>query len=210
MKNTDIKQLWLAITPSWLSGFVACLASLAVVVWTIVISRFRGSNLRQELFEVHASGAGISSFDFKNVTDNLARNQVISNMPLFLFWAGIGVIVYFFAISIAGAFGKAVNLERELGYVNAPRQRLLRTAALHAILRLVMLGAWIVYLQVFLRILLPYSLGAAHVAATSALLSAVVYAAVSAVILLVSLHMHVVMLRLIFLRTRIFGSSLED
>lgn len=210
MKNADTKQLWVTIIPSWLSSFVVVLASLAVVVWTIVISHYRGSNLRQELFDARQSGVGISSFDFKNITDNLARNHIISNMPLFLFWAGIGVIVYFFAVSIAGAFGSAVEMERELEYVNAPRQRLIRVAALHTIIRLVMLGGWIVYLQVFLRILLPYSLGAAHVATTSPILSAVVYGALSVVILSASLHIHLIMLRLIFLRTRLFGSSVEE
>ncbi|HET7320635.1 MAG TPA: hypothetical protein VFI84_03590, partial [Candidatus Saccharimonadales bacterium] len=171
---------------------------------------FRGSALRQELFGVRGGGTGVSTFDFKNITDNLARNHVVSNMPLFLFWAGIGVIVYFFAISIAGAFGRAVEMERELGYVNAPRQRIMRNAAIHTIVRLVMLGAWVVYMELFLRILLPYSLGAAHVAATSVLASAIAYAVLSTSILLASLHIHVVMLRLIFLRTRIFGSSIED
>lgn len=210
MKNADIKQLWLALVPSWLSGFAAGLTSLAVATWTIAISNFRGSNLRQELFEARHSGVAMSTFDFKTITNNLARNHFISNMPLFLFWAGIGVIVYFFAVSIAGAFSNAIEMERELAYVHAPRQRLVRTAALHTILRLVMLGVWIVYLQVFLRILLPYSLGAAHVAASSALLNGVAYSVLAVVVLFVALQIHVVMLRLIFLRTRIFGSSAEE
>jgi len=210
MQNEDLKHLWQALLPSWLSGFVVALASVVIVVGTIFATQLHSSTFGLELFNARQAGAQASSFDFKSITDNLAQNQVISNLPLFLFWAGIGVVVYFFAINIAGAFGSAVEMEREMAYVHAPRQRLIRNAALLTVARLLTLGIWLIYLQVFLRLLLPYALGAAHVATASGLLVGTLYAVLAAAVLIISLHLHVVMLRLIFLRTRLLGSTAEE
>jgi hypothetical protein len=208
-ENATLNKIWQLITPSWFSGLFAGVLSMAVVVAVIIVSQYQSSALRQELFEAHQVSTASSTFGFKTVTDNLAHNSIVNNAPLFLFWAGIGVIVYFFAVSIMGALSSAVEMEQELEYVNAPRERLIKSAAIKTIVRLLILGVWLVYLQVFLRILLPYVLGAAHVAATSSRAVGMLYAMLAVAILFLSLQMHVTLFRLVFLRTRVFGSSLE-
>ena len=208
MQNT-LKQTWLLLQPSWLSGLIAIIASLATLAVAIVVSNYEGSSLQQELFSARQGGP-ITSFNFQAVTDNLARNSVISNMPLFLFWAALGVIVYLFATSIWAAFSHAEELREEMEYVNAPRQNLVRTAALHAIVRLAALGLWIAYLQLFLKVLLPYVLAAAHVAAVGLSLANFAYSFLALFVLFVGLQVHVIFLRLVLLRLRAFGNDLTE
>ncbi|HSX36531.1 MAG TPA: hypothetical protein VLG13_00180 [Patescibacteria group bacterium] len=183
------------------------MASLVIVVGTLVIANYQGSSLQQQLFEAR-QGVSQTGFNLQTVTDNLARSTFISNLPLFLFWAGLGVIVYLFATSMWGVLAQAEEFREELEYVHAPRHQLVQNTLLHLALRLAALLAWLGYLELFLRLLLPYCLAAAHVAATTqARLSGIGYAFLSFIVLLIALQAHVIFLRLMFLRERMFGST---
>ena len=207
MQNT-LKQIWVLVQPSWLSGLVAGFLSLGVVVATIVISNFQGSSLQQEIFEVKAGHASDSVINFKAVTDNLASNSFISNLPLFLFWAALGVIVYLFATSLWGGLSKAEELREELEYVNAPREKLLKEGFISMLIRMLCLGLWIGYLEVFLKVLLPYALAAAHIAAVNLTsLTGIGYVLLALAVLFVALQIHTVFMRLVWLRLRVFGRT---
>lgn len=206
MKNT-LKQFGILLQPSWLSGLAAGTASAAVVIATVVISNYQGSGLQHELFAAKAGGSTASALGFRTVTDNLAHNSAVSNLPLLLFWAVLGVIVYLFAVHLWGVFGRAEALREELGYVNAPKQYLLRTALSRLALRLLFLAVWLVYLQLFLKLFLPYALAAAHVAAAGWSASNTAYGVLAAAVLSAALHAHVVCARLVLLKLRVFGSQ---
>lgn len=207
MQNA-LKQIWLLLQPSWLSGLIAGFASLAVVGGMVIVSNYQGSSLQQELFEAKAGQSTASVLGFRTITDNLASNSVVSNLPLFLFWAALGVIVYFFAVSLWEVFGKAEELREELDYVNAPKKHLVRTVILHLLVRLLCLGIWLAYLQLFLRVILPYVLAAAHVAAVNLVsASGIGYTLLALAMLFVALQAHVVFLRLVWLRLRVFGGT---
>lgn len=207
MQNPNAKKIWLVLTSSWLSGLAVVVTGLVIVVGTLVIANYQGSSLQQQIFEAR-QGVGETGFNLQTITDNLARNTFISNLPLFLFWAGLGVIVYLFATSMWGALAQAEELREELEYVHAPRHQLVQNTLLHLAVRLAVLLLWLGYLQIFLKVLLPYCLAAAHVAATTqARLSGIGYGFLAFMVLLVALQAHVIFLRLVFLRRRLFGSA---
>jgi hypothetical protein len=206
--TSSLRQIWRALLPSWLSGLVAGVVSLAAVAGTIIVTNYEVSGLRQEIFEAQNSGTGVQGFDYQAITNHLAQNQLISNLPLFLFWAALGVVVYLLATGLWSGLANAEELREELDYVNAPRQWILRTILIHLTVRLMVLVLWVIYLQIFLRILLPYVLAAAHVAATSLLsFSGIGYALLALVVGLLALHVHVVLLRLLLLKVRVFGAQ---
>ena len=163
--NITLKQIWILLQPSWLSGLLAGFASVAVVVATLIISNYQGSSLQQELFEAKAGHGTASVLGFQTITDNLSANKAVSNLPLFLFWAALGVIIYLFATSVWEVFSKAEELREEFEYVNAPKRHMLRDTLVSLLLRLVFLVLWLGYLRLFLQVILPYVLAAAHVAA---------------------------------------------
>lgn len=197
--------------PSWLSGLGAATISAGVVVATLIISNYQGSALQQELFEAKAGHASASVLGFRTITDNLAANPVVSNAPLFLFWAALGVVVYFFAAAAWNALTRAEELREELGYVNAPQASLMRKAAVNLLIRLLGGVLWLGYLELFLKAVFPYVLAAAHIAAVNpASPGSVGYAILAFTILTAALQAHVVFLRLIWLRLRLFGGAYSD
>lgn len=205
MQNT-LKQIWQILTPSWFSGLIAATVSLVAVVGTIVITNYEVSGLRQELFEAKSGGATVQGFDYQAITSHLSQNQLISNLPLFLFWAGLGMVVYLLATSLWGSLANAEELREEMDYVNAPKQWILRTILVHLAVRLVLVLVWVVYLRLSLKVFLPYVLAAAHVAATSLpSASGIGYGLLACMVGFAALHVHVVLLRLLLLKVRAFG-----
>ena len=208
MQNSVFRQLWQVLTPSWFSGVAAIVTSLVAVLGTIIVTNYQGSSLQQQLFEAKTSGGSAAGLDYQNITNNLAQNHVIGNLPLFLFWAALGVIVYLLATSLWGGLSNAEELREELDYVNAPRHWIVRTVLVHLLVRLVVVLVWVAYLQLFLKVLLPYVLAVSHVAATNSLsLSGVGYAVLGLAVAFVALQAHSVLLRLFLLKVRVFGDA---
>jgi len=208
--TSSVRQIWRATIPSWLSGLIAGVVSLAGVAGTIVVTNYEVSNLRQQVFEAKNSGSPVPGFDYQAITAHIAQNQVISNLPLFLFWAALGVVVYLLAASLWSGLASAEELREEMDYVNAPRQWILRTILIHLTIRLMVLVLWVIYLQVFLKILLPYVLAAAHVAATSSLsFSGIGFALLALAVGFLAVHVHTVLLRLLLLKVRVFGNDIS-
>lgn len=209
MQNS-LKQIWQVLTPSWLSGLVVTVLCLVGVIGTLIVSNYQGSRLQQQLFEARGSGPLPLRSDFQTITDNLAHNQVVSNLPLFLFWAVLGIIVYLAATNLWNVLGSAEELREELNYVNAPKRHLVQNVVVHLAARLVVLAAWLAYVQLFLKVLLPYVLDAAHIAAVDLLsLSGIGYTLLAFAVAWVALQAHVVFLRLVFLRSRLWGDEPE-
>ena len=205
MQNS-LKQIWQVLTPSWFSGLVAATTSLIAVVGTIVVTNYEVSSLKQQIFEAKNSGGPVPGFDYQAITSHLAQNQLISNLPLFLFWAALGVVVYLLATSLWGWLAGAEELREEMDYVNAPKKWIVRTILVHLLVRLVVVLVWVAYLELFLKVLLPYVLAAAHVAATNLVsVSGLGYGLLAIIVGFVAVHVHVVLLRLLVLKVRVFG-----
>lgn len=210
MQNT-LKQIWILLQPSWLSGFIAVAGSAGVVIATLIISNYQGSSLQQVLFEARTGHTITSALGFQTITDNLASNPFVNNAPLFLFWAALGVIVYLFAITVWGVLSKAEALREELDYVNVSRRELLKQAVANLLIRLTCGALWLGYLELFLKIIFPYALAAAHVAAINILsLSSIGYALLGFIILAIAVQVHTVFLRLIWLRLRLLGGLYDQ
>lgn len=209
MKNPNYKTLALLLAPSWLSGLLVGLAALVGAAGTALLVRFPGSSLQQELFTLKNTGALPSASDtYQTLTGRLAQNTIISNLPLFLFWAGLGLIVYFLAVGIYAAMQDVAEVRDEMGYVNDPRHQLVREAIEQMLLRVVAVACWIAYLQLFLKVVLPYGLAAAQVAGggdSPAL--GLGYGLLAFIVLAAGLHLQVIFLRLSFLRARLFGGA---
>ncbi|HET9174446.1 MAG TPA: hypothetical protein VFN56_04155 [Candidatus Saccharimonadales bacterium] len=203
------KQLTILLAPSWLSGLVVVAASGIVTIGTIVLSNYQGSTLQQQLFEARAGQSTASVLGIQTITDNLAQNRIVNNLPLFLFWAGLGVIVYLFVVAIWNSISTAAKLREEMNYVHASRHALMLQEAQHTIFRLIVLGVWLIYVRVFLRALLPYGLAAAHTAVHLSVRT-VGYGLLSFVVIALALHVHVILLRLVLLRLRAVGAVTSD
>ncbi|HTB49294.1 MAG TPA: hypothetical protein VK712_04390, partial [Verrucomicrobiae bacterium] len=99
-------------------------------------------------------------------------------------------------------------LKKELDYVNTRPHELVRTAVQHLALRLLAIIVWFIFIDIFLKRIIPYSITAAHASAANLLsLSAVLYILLSFVMIALSMHVHAILLRLAVRRPRVFSRA---
>jgi hypothetical protein len=200
----------LFLLPSWLSGLVAVLSGLGVAVASIIISRFQGSSLQQQLFD-YSSARSVTdpSAAYQAVSHGLSSNAVVSDLPLLVFWGLVGLVVYLFATSIVGALQDAAELHNELEYVHAKPRQLLLSALLHLVFRVVILLLWLPYILVFFHRVVPYAIAMAHNGAADLIsLHGLADSLLAFAVITVTVHIHVVLLRLVLLKPRVLSSAL--
>jgi hypothetical protein len=204
------KAALVLITPSWVSTLLGLVVGLGLTIGTIAVARYQGSQLQQEIFEVHANNTSTSTnATYHNITTHVANNHVIGVAPLFLLWAFVGLIVYYFAVSIVSTLGHAVELHDEMNYVNASRSSLMKTALGELAIRIVALAAWFGFIKVSLSVVLPYALAAAYAAAGNLASPSNLGTAVLAVLVLFAdVYLQAVFFRLVVLKPRVFSNSL--
>jgi L-cystine uptake protein TcyP (sodium:dicarboxylate symporter family) len=201
----DQKDLDTLLTPSWLSGFVTVVASLLVVFGSLGLLYFKTKDFQLLTVLQASDSTGAHS---QAISDNFSSSSLVSDVPLFIFWAGVGVVAYAFTIAIINALQSAAFMQEELGYLHADRQKLLRYAAERLGVRLVALVAWFVYLNYTVHRLVPYAMAVAYAGTTeSNWLKGGVLIFGSTLMLIIVFHLHTILLRLIALRPRLFGVS---
>lgn len=195
------------LTPSWLSGLVCVVASVALVLVTLSLFYYRGSSLNNLVIDQQqqASAQAITP-DYAEVNNSFGSHAIISDIPLFIFWAGIGAIVYAFVSAIIGAFRSIAELRKDMEYVNASRQELVKWEVERAAIRLVALVLWVIFLNYTLHFVYPYAAALSYAgSAAGNWLFELLFILGSVLVLGVCGHLHVIFLRLIAIRPRLLG-----
>lgn len=206
----DNHKLWVALlTPSWLSGLVVVIASLAVMVITLVTLNFPGSSLQVLLNDQKSNVQSGLSNTSSTISSNFSSSELISDIPLFILWGCVGLLAYSFATSVVGAFQTAHDFRAELHYTNLNRRQLLIHAWRQLATRIATLVVWFLLIHLTIRIILPYAVALTQFAGgTVGLANTILNAGVAFVVLTLCLHLHTIVLRLIFLRPRILSTAL--
>ncbi len=205
------------LLPSWLSGLLVGLASVLIVAVAVSSSvRYYGNSLGgtlQQLFNLYHAGHPPTSVSttYQTLGNNFSASTLVSDIPLFIFWAGVGLVVYSFAANIFNALQNVADLKAELTYVNADRHELLLAAFEHLAIRLAVLVLWVPFLLLTGHVLLPYTIAVAH-AGTGTISSwlAAGYIIWAVFLLALCLHIHTVLLRVLLLKPRVFWQSTYD
>lgn len=201
------RSILLLCMPSWVSGLLCVVIALAVVATIVGMVQYNGSTIQKEVIVWRAPTSAESAYEaaFDAEYGSTTFQTDINAFFTALFWSFLALLIYFAIFAVYDVFHTAKTFEEELHYVNASRKNLVREAALRIGVRSGVLAAWFAYSWVFFRTILPYALTAIHIVA-GRLLSAqgVAYALVAVVGLVVALHVHVVLFRLLLLRPRVF------
>ena len=198
--TTNVAKL---LTPSAISSVICVVIGLVFSLVVIFINRYRSSSLRLEYnyFSLH------QSFSSSYLTGSLLKNNIIENIPLIFFWSLAGLVVYFIAADFVKLVTSAFEFRKELNYVHAKKPQLIRDFLLPLISRLVVVAIWIPFAIIFFQTILPYSARLAISASTASHIALVVGDIVLSIIITsVATHVHVVLLRLLFRRPRLFAS----
>ena len=205
--NSDSHALGVLLTPSWASTITGIVISIGFVTFVIVSTFFKGSTLRQQLLDFSSSHSAASA---QTISRTLDKNAFISNLPLFLFWCLVGFVIYMFAINIYGVVQHTAEVLDELNNnVHIDRRQLIRESFEKLGLQITVAIIWVAYIVAFFHYIIPYVI-VLCLAAADNLLSLVSLGSLflAVIILLLGLHVHTLLLRLLMLRTRLFGGTL--
>lgn len=147
---------------------------------------------------------------FSTFYQNIFGNPTLNRILFFLFWMLIGLIVYLFLNVLGHGIGQADETVHEMNYVHANKTKSLehyiKRIGIHCGVVVVLL----LYSVLFLKAISPFGLLNVQISAAGLpQLSAFGYGVLGILVLSVGLYVYVILLRLFFLRIRVFGSDHE-
>lgn len=198
--------------PSSISGLLCCLLAMVILGGSIGYFGYKNSDFQRDFsyFKIQKASEGNSDFD--NYVDfektETLGSKFSQNIPLFVFWGAVGAAVYLLLASFIKGLRQAVELGSELGYVNASKIRLLGEISIHFAVRVVAALALLFFLRWFIAVIVPYVLALARITTGDFLAwQSIGYIALGWGLLTISAHIIVICLRLLILRSRIFGQT---
>ncbi|HSX35774.1 MAG TPA: hypothetical protein VLH84_02460 [Patescibacteria group bacterium] len=198
--------LSLLLIPSWISGALCIVISVALVS-ILTLKTMSSAGWLQPLFALQSSLGTSHAAPWAKLGDTTFSHSITTAVT-FGFWFLVGIVVYLFIASIYNAIRQAKTFDHELQYVHVNRASLVGTAVVHFLMRAAAVLLWLGFARIFSTTILPY------VASTLQSVSSHVGSATGIGILLlttlllaVCLHVLVILLRLLFLRPRLFRTT---
>jgi multisubunit Na+/H+ antiporter MnhB subunit len=193
------------ITPSWMSLLLGIVVSLIVVLGSLGLAYYRSSTL-QTLINLDQTQSTKVDGSYRVTSENDRLSVILSDLPLFIFWAGVGMAAYSFTTGIWGSFQSVAELGEEMNYVHVKRRELLTYAFERLALRIGALIGLLALLNYTVHRILPYSVALSYAGTTeNNWLTGVLFVLFGMLVLLVVSHAHTILLRLIVLKPRLFG-----
>ncbi|HSX53025.1 MAG TPA: hypothetical protein VLF90_01490 [Patescibacteria group bacterium] len=204
------KRLGMTLLPSMLSGIIVMVLTPLILLggtWSqglgkgLLYDFLFGSNSSAELIQT-------SKGSFAAFGNTVFGNPLLNKVLFFVFWMLVGLIVYVLLHGFLRGVSTAAEEVEESQYVNADKAHNIKHLEVRAAVRLVVLAAWILYSVVFIKILLPFSVLVVRLSISGQSQGiGWLYALSGVITLILSLHLHVIWLRLFTLRVRVFGTS---
>lgn len=195
------RLLLLLLRPSYISALVAILIVVLVLGSAVLTALYWSDGaIASALQSISASNQSIIE------NDQTTGESPVSAVLLFLFWALIGLAVYYVVIGIAHALSEVREVRASISDVNANRASFLRTFAEKTGTRLLGLVLLFTAVALLLRTVLPYSLQLGQTLTLD--IQSFGLLILSGVMLLVVLHVITIAMRLIVLRPRLFSSEI--
>ncbi len=161
------------------------------------------------------SGGALTALQEQNNLIGTLKHTIFSNPTFnkvlyYVMWLVLGLLVYEIVMAIRSMVGSTTQAVEEEHYVHASPQTVWRKFGSRIVIRLVILGCWLLYSVFFLKLLLPFSLLSFKIwVGQLGMWTAWLYAILGTVVLFLSLHLHTVFLRLFMLRVRISDTANE-
>lgn len=209
MSDSRLSQIGNLISPSLLSGLLTIFLSLGVLAISL-FSYTSGSGLIYDyLFGPNSSAELIrsASGSVDAFTNTVFGNSTLNKILFFCFWMVIGLIVYLILYLVFKGTSEAAQDIQEAGYVNSRGKELLRAIETRLAVRTVVIVIWAVYWVFFVKTLVPFSILSGRVGgAAFPAPNGWIYSGLGLIVLVLSIHIHLIFLRLTALKLRLFSS----
>ncbi|GAC1501705.1 MAG: hypothetical protein NVS1B10_06040 [Candidatus Saccharimonadales bacterium] len=194
------------IKPSWLSALIAILIGLLLSAGVIVAFQAHNSPIQQQLIVWQQNKPQPELTLPDQVLPENNRPSIKGSWPLLIVWSLIGLLVYTISTMIVRSFIRAKETEESLDYVNAQKSVLIKSTLEHLLLRAIAFAILIVQIMVFWKIVIPYSITAAHASASDLIsISGIVYVFLAFLVNLVVIHAITICIRLTAGKSRLFS-----
>jgi hypothetical protein len=205
--TTDKRLFKVLLLPSGISTLICVLLAVAVGVVVFTSTHFSGSTLEQQVGVWRAINTE-NDYSYYGGSAALTLDSAFNQVATFIMYALFGIVLYFFAVGLITAFRGAEEFEHELKYANVSSKQLKLAAFVHLGIRVVVVVIWFFYLKFFFGTVLFACLSWLYMAADAiATVNGIGHALLAVCVLSLSLHVHVVLLRLLVLRPRLFQSE---
>ena len=196
------------LQPSVASFMGVFLGSCAVLLSSIVTLGGSNEHLFQLLLGSDSSGELIDTT--KSILDGVGRtifgNSILNTILFFSFWFLVGLVAYVIVSGAGSGIGAVQKFQDKGKMLHVHKQMLEKETFLRVVLRATAFFGWALYSILFWKLLLPFSVLAFQVASSGSLqISTLLTGLLGFSVLLVSLHLHVVLLRCLLLRPRVVG-----
>lgn len=210
MQNNVPRFIRLALQPSLFSGIITVLLS-SIILGVATLSYANGSGIVYEfLFGENSSTELIqtSRGTFAAISNTVFGNPTLNKLLYFVFWMLVGLLTYILLYSLIRGASTTMEDVEETNYVNVTRGETLRIFITHSVLHIAIVLCWFVYTLFFIKIFLPFSILSGRIGLT--MLPGIqgwLYGLLGLIVLIGSLHIHVVLLRFSLLKVRAFGGE---
>lgn len=144
----------------------------------------------------------------QSINDAVLGNTVLNQLMFLVLWALIGLAVYVIIVGINRQVADIGQDLDDIGESNTLAKEIRKEIISKILLRLIFGSLWGIYLIVSIRIYFPFSFLCARVGGASlTTVNGWLFLGAAAATMFLTLHLHIVFIRLILLRTRIFDSN---
>lgn len=197
--------------PSLLSASVSVILAGGIVGATFWSYSAAGGGLHQYLFGPYGLTTVFQhSANALSAVNGVFSSPVAYDVAVAVFALFIGLLVFVFLEGADHVSAKAAGALNEVNYITNARikKQVEKQAEIRLGLRLATLVVWICYLVFFARVIVPFAILIArddHGAMWS--IRNFWSACLSGLVLFIALHVHVILMRLLVLRPRLFGGE---
>ncbi len=191
------------LQPSFMGSLISIATALAIVgttMYTIVS--------RTDVFNYYfpdLAGKDIAFYDnYQRVSDAINSNDLVGNGVIFIIWAIIGLALYYIIIGIIVATTDARQFLDHLSYVHTNKVIEWHDALIGLLLRVIAMISLIGFIDLFMTHFLPYCLSLVKNALVETGYVSILDTLQAVVIIALSIHIVVILVRLFLLRVRIF------
>ncbi len=204
-----IDRFNLVLWPSLISGLVTVFISVAIIA-AAVFSYISGNGLIYDyLFGPNSSAELIkqSRGTVATFSNTVFGNPTLNKVLYFAFWMLVGLVVYIILYTIFRSTSKVAEDINVATFKNAKINDILSNFGVRLAVRCGVALGWVLYTIFFIKILLPFSILCARIgAADFPSLTGILYGLLGLVVLVISIHLHLVFARLMALKVRLIDS----
>lgn len=201
------KSVDILITPSFFSACTSLLFVLFIFVTNIwptlknysVIQQV--SEVLKERRELLESSDIISAIFTGNVLDSKFLNEVF----YILSWAFVGILMYFCFLIFTKGFDEFIRMISIRNIVSKNKSKYAQDYISRIFFRIFIFIILMFYLTMFFQVLLPVSISSILAGSSFSSLDDFKYLVIGLVLLLLTTHLFTILIRLLFMRVRVFG-----